>query len=1238
MSMKRCIALAMGMLLVMAADAQMSIIGPGTPAGDWTTDFDMVQNPGDSAVWTLSIYLSDGLVKFRKNHDPMLTWGDVTFPTGTGILGGSDIPADPGFYLVSFDTSTLAYSFSQGFIGINNTTPNVALDIAGAFAQRTAHLDVTSNSATVPANVGLVNLIGAPTGAVYLETFPGIDGQRLIIHNSNTSGQPASFEGTYDIVAGGTIELVFVNAVGWKITSGGGGSDIFWSQTGATDAISNINAEGFYSQNSTPVFIDPGVLPVPVDFAGTRLMWMPEKSAFRVGTVDGPQWNADSIGTWSFASGFGTLAKGIYSTALGDHTKASGAYSTTLGSNTIASGAYATSLGQTTTASGNVSTAHGLLTTASGPYSSTFGYVTEASGYAATAFGDHTISSLYTATAFGDHTTASGAASTAFGANTMASSHLSVAMGAWNDTIAGSDPIVWIPTDPLLTIGNGTGAGARHNAFAIYKNGNLLAKNPTAVSTDPGSIPIPVSGEGTRMMWIPEKSAFRAGTVVGPQWDADSIGTWSFAGGFGTQAKGIYSTALGGNARALGISSTALGTITTASGNYSTALGLYTTSSGYGSTAFGQSTTAFGNYSTSFGHYTIASGGGSTALGDYTTASGEVSTALGTHTTASGYASAAFGENSIARSYLSVAMGMWNDTIAGSSRDSWVPSDPILTVGNGLGSSLRSNALTIYKNGTLAGKRFDPLMTEPGVVAVPLSGAGTRMMWLTEKSAFRVGTVDGPQWDADSIGTWSFASGFGTRAKGVFSTAFGFRTSASALYSTALGNETTATGLISTALGHFTTASGNVSTALGELTTASGYASTALGFESTASGDFSTALGQQATALGNGSTALGINTIARSYLSVALGMWNDTVAGSSRDSWVPSDPLLTIGNGLGNSFRSNALTIYKNGTLVGKRFDPLITEPGVVAVPMSGAGTRMMWLTDKSAFRVGTVDGAQWNADSIGTWSFASGYNTKAKGLYSVALGYITSASANFSTALGLETKASGYSSTAFGQQTKASGFSSTALGNETTASGDNSTALGTFTTASGYSSTALGSLTTASGHYSTAIGSNTIGRSYLSVALGIWNDTIAGSNPTAWVPTDPLLTVGNGSGAGARQNAMTIYKNGNTDISGYTRLGTVAESSPRIKMKELSSTTAGTNTGTAAIPHGLTSSKIIGVEALVEYSTGSFVPVAYTYAPELNFNYLITASDIIIVNNASTCAGTSICSKPVKVVVTYKE
>src|SRR5690242_20471511 len=43
--------------------------------------------------------------------------------------------------------------------------------------------------------------------------------------------------------------------------------------------------------------------------------------------------------------------------------------------------------------------------------------------------------------------------------------------------------------------------------------------------------------------------------------------------------------------------------------------------------------------------------------------------------------------------------------------------------------------------------------------------------------------------------------------------------------------------------------------------------------------------------------------------------------------------------------------------------------------PMQGAGTRMMWYPQKGAFRTGTISGAQWNKDSIGSNSFAAGFN-----------------------------------------------------------------------------------------------------------------------------------------------------------------------------------------------------------------------------------------------------------------------
>lgn len=372
------------------------------------------------------------------------------------------------------------------------------------------------------------------------------------------------------------------------------------------------------------------------------------------------------------------------------------------------------------------------------------------------------------------------------------------------------------------------------------------------------------------------------------------------------------------------------------------------------------------------------------------------------------------------------------------------------------------------------------------------------------------------------------------------------------------------------------------------------------------------------------STVLGKDAKATSYLSVAMGTWNDTIAGSSPNAWISSDPLLTVGNGSGSGARHNALTIYKNGNLLTKNPTAVTTDPGSLPVPVSGAGTRMMWLPEKSAFRVGTVTANFWDSPYIGAWSFASGYNSVAFGRYSHAVGFSCSAASDGTTALGYSSQATSAYSTAIGYFTKASGTNSLSLGQQTTAMGE--------------ASTSTGAQTRAVGHYSTSMGLETRVNSYGALGIGQYNDTIPSSSSSSWVATDPLLMLGNGTSHAARSNAMVVYKNGNADISGYTRLGTVAESAPRIKMKEFSTTTAGTNTGTAAITHGLTSSKIIGVEALVEYSTGSFVPVAYTYAPELNFNYLITATDIIIVNNASTCAGTSICNKPVKVVVTYKE
>ncbi len=285
-----------------------------------------------------------------------------------------------------------------------------------------------------------------------------------------------------------------------------------------------------------------------------------------------------------------------------------------------------------------------------------------------------------------------------------------------------------------------------------------VADSSVVFSAPPGLPEIsgspPVQGPGNRLMWYPDKAAFRVGAVSGYAWDKDSIGYYSFASGLNAKAKGTYSTAMGGQTAALDFGSTAIGfgsvaagyssvaigfgTLATgygssafgrgtiASGEASTALGDITIASGLGATAMGLSTNSSGSYSTAMGYITTASGFGASAMGSRAAASGEVSTALGNQTIASGPVSTAMGQQTTASGYVSTAMGYFafanadfstaiglsaranawasialgrhNDTIVTVS-NTWIPTEPLLIVGNGTGSADKKNALVILKNG-----------------------------------------------------------------------------------------------------------------------------------------------------------------------------------------------------------------------------------------------------------------------------------------------------------------------------------------------------------------------------------------------------------------------------------------------------------------------------------------------------------------------------------------------------------
>jgi hypothetical protein len=134
-----------------------------------------------------------------------------------------------------------------------------------------------------------------------------------------------------------------------------------------------------------------------------------------------------------------------------------------------------------------------------------------------------------------------------------------------------------------------------------------------------GAGSVPLTGEGTRMMWYPRRSAFRAGSLSATGadfWNDANIGASSVAMGRDTRATAKYSIALGYSNYAGGSSSVAMGSKTNASGTGSVALGVNTTASGYHSIAIGTDVTAGGSYSIAMGNMVSISGEGSFMIGD----------------------------------------------------------------------------------------------------------------------------------------------------------------------------------------------------------------------------------------------------------------------------------------------------------------------------------------------------------------------------------------------------------------------------------------------------------------------------------------------------------------------------------------------------------------------------------------------------------------------------------------------
>lgn len=222
------------------------------------------------------------------------------------------------------------------------------------------------------------------------------------------------------------------------------------------------------------------------------------------------------------------------------------------------------------------------------------------------------------------------------------------------------------------------------NALLQVHTGSSLSKGFLVTGEAGASSSVPSLGAGSRLLFFPGKAAFRAGAVLGTQWDNSNVGSYSMATGFNTVAAGEYATAMGYGSSANAIAtamgyntaanafySTAMGRETIANGESSTAIGYKTTTSniaafasgyltkanGYASTAMGIGSTSSGAYSFAAGQGSTASGQASTALGYYATSSSDYSFAWGNQAKATGVVSFAAGDGAYATGLVSVAMG-----------------------------------------------------------------------------------------------------------------------------------------------------------------------------------------------------------------------------------------------------------------------------------------------------------------------------------------------------------------------------------------------------------------------------------------------------------------------------------------------------------------------------------------------------------------------------------------------------
>lgn len=376
-------------------------------------------------------------------------------------------------------------------VGIGTSTPQARLHVGGAWASIPGTVAAAA-APVVPVNTShlrLTAVAGVQANAL-VAPASATEGQLLVI--SNEDGDAAFFSGVAIPASTGIAQFIYLNGawkpMGFYPTSGAG-----WLVTGNAGTTPGVNFLGTTDNTAMEVrvngqrvmryepalvpnvlggsinnVITPGVAGATIAGGGRGTPIVPNAVYDHHGFVGGGEGNSagDNAGTLGDAS-HATVVGGVDNSARAAFSFIGG------GSENFTQGA-------------------GIFGTIAG------GITNEVSGYIGTVGGGEgnqvqhdygVIAGGYNNKIYdtdGDYGTISGGvnhevkadyATIAGGEGIITESAYQFALGRFN-TLTGGNPTAWVATDPLVTVGNGTGFFTRSNALTMLKNGNL-ALGPT---------------------------------------------------------------------------------------------------------------------------------------------------------------------------------------------------------------------------------------------------------------------------------------------------------------------------------------------------------------------------------------------------------------------------------------------------------------------------------------------------------------------------------------------------------------------------------------------------------------------------------------------------------------------------------------------------------------------------------------------------------------------------------------